>query len=305
MRVKNQPWEPGDFAEYLQFYTAPKDLTVGSEVTPEFKSIWKQNAEVREELSREYEIIWVRGLFGKFMYGNLIRPRDYFAKRGFVSELAPVGSGKGVLKNGQILGKWLKKRNRKKIVFLAHSKGGLDILSALASHPELEAKTAGLALVQTPVGPSAVMDSILHNRYPNTRDRLTAFKENLYLKLIRASFHEEGCRSISSSEYEARNAGIFTKTFSFPILSVISWSIYPSSVLDAFHKRLARIRPGHANDGQFFLEDQIVPGAEAILLSHIDHAQPALGNMGFDSLRFWKTLFLMLDTRIQKKNLTV
>ena len=73
--------------------------------------------------------------------------------------------------------------------------------------------------------------------------------------------------------------------------------VYATSVCIHFF-RLKQIRPGAAHDGQFFVEDQIWPGASRVLLPEVDHAQTVMGNAGFDSARLWGTLLEMLFARI-------
>ena len=79
----------------------------------------------------------------------------------------------------------------------------------------------------------------------------------------------------------------------YPVWQTASWSSQPTTWLDSFHERLGEIRPGCAHDGQFFLEDLIWPGLPHVLLSHVDHAQPAMGGFGFDHVRYWKVVLTL------------
>ena len=185
-----------------------------------------------------------------------------------------------------------------KALFLCQSRGGLDTLWALTQHPDLLAKTAGVILVQTPSGPSAVMQSILTNCYSETfLCQRTRTLERIQKAILTLRTFRQGCRDLTSPAIDKFVESTQSFSFPFPVLSVATWAVDPTSWVDSFHDRLREIRPGCAHDGQFYLEDQIWPDTEQLILGHLDHAQTVMGGQGFDSVKFWMTLIHLLADR--------
>ncbi|KVC60135.1 hypothetical protein WI72_13020 [Burkholderia ubonensis] len=206
----------------------------------------------------------------------------------------PVRSSRGVLEQGRHIVRALHARMPagSRFIVLAHSKGGLDALAALHADSGLRARCDGIALVQPPVGPSAIVDGLLDRRGARIDPAWLRWTAG---KLLRTRWLHAGSRDIGSG----RDAGIANLLSALPgdlhCVHVVSWSVERQSRFDAHHPRLDRYRPGCAHDGQFYLDHQTIRGMPQVCMPHLDHGQPVLGGAGFDAGRFWLALVALLD----------
>jgi pimeloyl-ACP methyl ester carboxylesterase len=184
---------------------------------------------------------------------------------------------------------------RDRIVCCGHSRGGLECLTLLVRHPRFAARCAGVALSQTPHGPSFVMESVLQGRHRehrfSLRRRASEATGRAALTLIGA---RRGGHELTSDAWPALVGDVEHVRWPFRVLQTASWSSRPTAWLDSFHGRLGEIAPLRAHDGQFFLEDLVWPGLPHVLLPHLDHAQPAVGGLGFDHARYWLTTLMVV-----------
>jgi hypothetical protein len=146
-----------------------------------------------------------------------------------------------------------------------------------------------------PHGSSYVMESVLDGRHRehsySSHRRVSEALQRTSLVLIRA---DRGGRELTSDVWPALVGGVERIVWPFRVIQTASWSSQPTAWLDSFHGRLGEIGPGRAHDGQFFLEDLIWPELPHVLLPRVDHAQPAMGGFGFDTVRYWLTLLSLV-----------
>ncbi|EAY66004.1 hypothetical protein BCPG_04377 [Burkholderia cenocepacia PC184] len=206
----------------------------------------------------------------------------------------PVRSSRAVAEQGAHIVRNLYARlpADRRFIVLAHSKGGLDALAALHADSGLRARCDGIALVQPPVGPSAIIDGLLEQGGARVDP---AWVGGVAGRLLRTRWLYAGSRDIGSG----RDAGIANLLSTVPgglhCVHVVSWSIERTSRFDAHHSRLDRYRPGCAHDGQFYLDHQTIRGIPRVCVPHLDHGQPVLGGAGFDAGRFWLALVALLN----------
>lgn len=247
--------------------------------------------------------VLVRGIFGNLMPGNLSAVLRHFRRSG-MRVVRPRGYVVGTVESSAArLSRDLQPllRGTDEIVWLCQSRGGLDALWAIGHYAELRVRTAGVVLVQTPSAASAVMQSVLSGRNSAT---LTSIRTRVAEKLQKVLFSlpawRPGCEQLMPPGIETCVSALQQIEYPFPLISVATWSIEPTSWVDSYHRRLAEIRPGCAHDGQFYLEDQLWPTAEQLVLGRIDHAQSVMGGKGFDPVRFWTALAAMLHSRARR-----
>ena len=244
--------------------------------------------------------VMVRGIFGNIMPGNFMPVLKSFRARG-VPAIRPRSYAAGTV--AASAARLLEEVRphlgvSDQIVWLCQSRGGLDALWALSQYAELRERTAGVVLVQTPSAASEVMHSVLTDCHAQS---IASWRTRLSEKFQKTVFtlpaFREGCRDLTSPRIDECVATLQAFEFAFPVLSVATWSIEPTSWVDSYHKRLSEIRPGCAHDGQFYLQDQLWRCADQLVLGRIDHAQTVMGGKGFDLVRFWATLATMVLTR--------
>ena len=79
--------------------------------------------------------------------------------------------------------------SRKRVLFLGHSKGGVDAAAALSLYwPQLKDKVAGLALAQSPYGGSPVASDILREGQLGDYVKLRKLMEILVSKVLKVFF---------------------------------------------------------------------------------------------------------------------
>ena len=246
--------------------------------------------------SERTTIIFVRGYLGHYMPGKLLAAQAAVRRLGFDAFIASNRAGGTVATNVAALAHQLAIRGaRKRLLFCGHSRGGLECMTLLACEPELASRCDGVALSQTPHGPSRVIESVLlgrHREMPRHAGRRVAeVLQRAALVLLDA---RRGGYELTSDVWPTLVGRVEDVAWPFPVLQTASWSSRPTAWLDSFHKRLGEISPGHAHDGQFFLNDLIWPELPHVLLPDLDHAQPAVGGYGFDHVRYWLAMLAVL-----------
>lgn len=304
-------WSPLDWHTWRDWFPQTPPLDSGtSQRNAEFINIWNSQCSDKrlpEECDRNAgRILFVlaRGLFGNLMPGNFVAIRNHLDRSGahvIRTTIRPAGT---VEQHAQFIADESLRtvHTGERIVFLCQSKGGLDTLWALKNTQHLREKTAGVILMQTPSGASQVLESVVSGRHAGTLSGPAARTiESLKRSVLKMPFLSGGAHQLIEPDIQDIVAAIRSFDFQFPVISVATWSNRPTSWVDSFHERLNEIRPGAAHDGQFFLEDQLWPEYEQLLLGHIDHAQPVMGGGGFDPVPLWTCLVhLLFEIRREK-----
>jgi len=291
-------WTPHGFADHRRFYPATPRIACGArgDATADFIAAWETlgaRPEHAPRLGPDVTFVFVRGLFGRFIPGHFAAPLRALRDAGghaFVARSRAAGTIAG---NARMLAADIRRRapGSGRLIFLCHSKGGLDLLEALRQEPDLKRRAAAVVLCQSPRDGCAVLESVLLRDH---RDSLHAVgqraSEAAARAAIIASGSRPGCLELTGAALAAHIDDFDHVAGSLPTLAVASWSVEPSAWLDSQHARLGAIRPRCAHDGLFFLEDLVWPTARALLLPGIDHSQPCVGGLGFPHARFWRAL---------------
>jgi len=300
-------WKPEGWNDYIDRYPNTPELPEASSAgTRDFQTIWERvgphnnGASSVASLAGNQLFVLVRGIFGNLMPGNFAPVLRDFRNAG-MRVVRPHGYVVGTIESSaERLHKVLRPLLPEvtSIVWLCQSRGGLDALWAIGHNEALRARTAGVILVQTPVAASAIMESVMADRHASTLRGLSVrATEKLQKAVFSLPALRPGCEQLMSPQIDERVRHLQRISFEFPLISVATWSLKPTSWVDSYHRRLGQIRPGCAHDGLFYLEDQLWPTAEQLVLGRIDHAQSVMGGMGFDLVRFWTTLVAMLIGR--------
>jgi len=293
-------WAPEGFDAYRELYPGTPRLPwePHREWTERFVAAWHEHDATRSlsERAAHTTVVFVRGYLGNLMPGNLRAARDAAVRLGFDAFVARNRSRGTVDGNVTMLARQLSQRPlRARLVFCGHSRGGLECLAVLAREPALRERCDGVALSQTPFGPSPVIESILLRQH---RDTLRGPGRVAAETAQRAGLALLGARraglELTGDVWPTLVARVVRMNWPFPVLQTASWSSRPTAWLDSFHRRLGEIGPGRAHDGQFFLDDLIWPRLPHILLPRLDHAQPAVGGHGFDAGRYWMAALAVL-----------
>lgn len=286
-------WEPEGFLDYrARWPNTPAFALPDLAVTERFAAVWRaDDPGPLRAVAKDTTIAFVRGYLGNYMPGNLVGPARSLTALGF--DAFVVGNRAGVCAedNAAAIATQLRGRARDRLLVCGHSKGGLEGLLVLRDHPELAAKCVGVALSQTPRGPSAVLESLLLRSHEGSLSgpwrRAAEHAQRTGLYAIGAT---EGGLQLTEGRIQVLVRAVEPTLAAHVVLQTASWSSRPTTWLDSFHERLGEVRPGCAHDGQFYLEDLVWPGLPHVLLPHLDHAQPAVGGFGFDEARYWRAI---------------
>ena len=300
MKIKlvDTKWSPVGGQDYLYHYPkTPLNLKSNQKTTEVFSDTWKSLLTSESRVvpigSDEITVVLVKGIFGNLMPGNFNSTFVLLKSLGLdVIYAKPHKASATLEKNAISYKKSIEKQissKTKKLLFLTHSKGGLDTLWAMLKFPKLKKRTIGIAIVQCTRNGSEILEGVFTKKHSNYshKDKTKDFIAN---KIITYCGYKSGCMDLTSPKINTAIKLIDKQQFNFPVISVATWSITPTSRLDSFHKRLKLIRPGFAHDGQFFIENQIWPNFEQIILGNIDHSQPTMGGKGFDDAHFYLSL---------------
>jgi hypothetical protein len=283
--MKRPAWSPDGFDDWRTFYPATpfRAPQACHDLTPEFIQGWRRNT---SRLPVSTAIVLIAGLYSEWLPGCHRAARRTLQAAGYRVLTVPVRSARGVFDQGAHIAASLRARLPASgdFVALTHSKGGIDTLAALTADQALRARCAGIALVQPPVGPSAIVDAILGERAGQGP------KERIARRVLNSRLAADGTRDISSQRDPRVVAMLGSIPHDLHLVHAVSWSVTAATRFDSHHARLNGIRPGCAHDGQFYLDDQVLPGHPQICLPHLDHGQPVIGGLGFDTGRFWLAL---------------
>ena len=287
------PWQPTGFSDYRRRYPRGPALEplAQADVTVEFVALWDRLPSFARSIP-DVCFVLVRGLFGSWIPRHFAHPLQALERAGLRAIIAKTRAVGTVEDNARAIERDVLHRlgSNDRVVFLCHSKGGLDALVALSTSSDLRSRVAAIVLCQVPRGGCAVLESVLLGEYRDSASRGDQVKEALARLVLQACAGQEGCLDVTGPQIGALVCGIDAARLEVPIVSVASWSSHPTSWLESQHARLDSVRSGCAHDGLFFSEHLIWPVGEQILLPRLDHSQPGVGGEGFDHGRFWLAL---------------
>ena len=293
-------WSPDGWADFVDRYPNTPDLPdSASSGVRHFSNIWQSSGVLNRDTGRaighldDTLVVLVRGIFGNLMPGNFVPVLRYF-RHSSVQVIRPRCYTMGTIEESA--GHLFRQirpalESSQRILWLCQSRGGLDAMWAIREYPELREKTSGLVAVQTPSDRSEIMQSVVKREHAASGMSLRSrASEQLQRAVLGLPAFRDGALQLTSPAIDRYVEALRREAYSFPFVSVATWSVEPTSWVDSFHRRLGEIRPGCAHDGQFFIEDQLWTNALQLVLGRIDHAQSVMGGRGFPLVRFWDTL---------------
>jgi hypothetical protein len=254
---------------------------------------------VLAEKLRDYEIVFVRGMFGNpgtsLGFINYFEEQERWANQtGIVASTAPIDTQAPVATNAKILRDYLETRTRR-VIIMAHSKGGVDTLEALMIYPQLTEKIAGFISIQSPFLGTEAVETVLDSwweRYP----------VSFYFNWMGGGFEafEEIAPDVRQAHFLENKNNILNISRQVHWLNVVtqhdgdvSWLIYrQKNNLDSM---------GLPSDGLVPTRRQFYPHipAQTIYLSGVDHIDLVSENSSccrkaLDRVRFFKATLALL-----------
>jgi hypothetical protein len=234
-------------------------------------------------------VVLVRGLFGAWIPRHFAAPLQTLRALGWNTRIADTRPSGTVAHNRRLLQAQTASlvAEGRRPLFLAHSKGGLEVLLMLASQPALRAACAGLVGVQVPRAGAPSLESLFQGAHAASRWGSDFWREPLERALLTQAGARAACAELNGADVAAWVGIIDAERFDFPWISVATHAHRATRSLELRHARLDRIAPGQAHDGVFYTADQVWRQATMLHLPDIDHAQPSVGGRGFAHGHFW------------------
>ncbi|MDB5036495.1 MAG: putative exported protein [Bacteriovoracaceae bacterium] len=286
---------------------------IGQDVSSEYQQIANEldqnlNAESFADLS-QYKILLVRGFFSdqmpapKSLYAIARNPSltfsdqaKWFRKQSIEFSILPTHSEQIPEVNAPILLDAIR-HSSKPIIFMSHSRGGLDVLEAMLTGEEaLLSKVKGWIALQGPFQGTPLADEFLINP-------LIRLLTGKILQLIGGSISSVFNMSLPQRKNynESRAEKIERLRQSLPILCLSTWKPNISGYDTEFEiTRDLMDYLGFQTDGVIPWQSEILPGSDYVFIKNLDHPSTVHENsiVSFDRTRMTKTLFKMLRNRM-------
>lgn len=162
----------------------------------------------------------------------------------------------------------------KRVVLLAHSKGGIDSLEALRGDPSLEGKVEALAAIQTPYYGTPVAD--FFRSHPLLRAASLAYARLLNpwrILAVNPFFRGATIDALSTAARSALSRDVAPETRGARLYTVAS-RVDDSTALKLLlwiGAGTVKSLTGRHNDGIVSPEDADIPGAKKAVLEHVGH----------------------------------
>ena len=193
---------------------------------------------------------------------------------GFAARRLQIKTEDSVATNAAFIAAEIRKEAQagRRVILIAHSKGGSDTTAALALNPDLSKVVAGVVLIQPVYGGSPVAQLVEKHRF------LEAAVQAIFEGVFKGQ--KEAVLDIS---FDARKQ--FVGQHPYPAAAVPTVVVRSSfqrklskSVLWA-NQKIITLELHQPNDGMVIVRDQAVPGAlQTIDLDDMDHFEPGLRN---------------------------
>lgn len=192
--------------------------------------------------------------------------------RGLRGRRVAIKTEDGVLKNAAVIKAEIEKEaaEGRKVVFMAHSKGGTDVTAALALYPEVRRHVVGVIAIQPVYGGSYVADLVAKQKV--LRGSMALVFEKVFKGQREAVIdltHEERAAFVAAHPYPADQIPtvVIRSTFDRKLSKSTLWA--PQKYIERRHDL--------ASDGLVTLADQSIPGAaRTIFLDDLDHFEPGV-----------------------------
>ncbi|MCX5784162.1 MAG: hypothetical protein NTX59_00580 [Elusimicrobia bacterium] len=284
----------------------------GTEVTDKYNNFF-ENADKRFDAAavkklKNYKVIFVPGFLSDVdpsqlpIPGMALKPSQPFEEQmnwlkasGVDYERLSMTSESSVKANSSIVSAAIRASSRP-VIIIGHSKGGLDTLEALISDRHLLGKVKGFVSLQSPFFGSPVAD------YVSSNNHLNNLAASLLLTLGGNKDSMVNLTCADRKPYMAANAAAIAEiTAAIPVIAVATWKDSVPGQIDTTLEptRDFLLLQGIRSDGVVPVDSALLPGANLIKLSGLDHNVTVSPSryINCDRVKFIKALLMTLFNR--------
>lgn len=221
----------------------------------------------------DYEYVFVGGLWSNYaasLYfrSSLMRMNEV----GLTFQRASLNTSAGVEENAEVLKTLLEekiKTTQKKIIFIGHSKGGVDTLTMMLKYPHLQEHIGGLITMQSPLGGSPLASDFLNS---------SSTVRNFIAQMLEANESS----ALSDLTYAQRKH--FFEQYPLTNLEVPLFNFATTcdvdsiTLLSELYNYVSEHYSEH-NDGLVIKEDAIIPGFPHAHLHGVTHLGTVFGRL--------------------------
>lgn len=235
--------------------------------TPEFNELYesaKSGKNILPPDAKNNIYLFIQGLYGNQLPGYMESNSQKLKDSGLDVLSVKTDTGAGVEKNAETVRDAIldATRSGKKVVIIAHSKGGLDSTAAISMYPELKQHIRALIAMQSPYGGTPIAsDIVAHPELKTVVDQFADFAM------------DASPQSLRDLTYDSRIA--FLKKHPYPddIPTVSLTSSRKTPLSGLFNgEEYMWYRYKLPSDGLVPSIDMEIPGSKVVKLEDMDHA---------------------------------
>jgi hypothetical protein len=232
-------------------------------------------------LSEKYEVLLVPGFFHEWFRGYMDSFRQWLKTESFAFSTAATRSECASSENVLVIRKALQAA-QKKVLIIAHSRGGVEVLEALVAFPELRSKVAGVWFIQSPFYGTWVADLFSQRLDQNGRDSWDRFLSSTHLLPLALRDRLQGIwqstkalQAAKRQDWMLRHQQAIHQTFVEDQVPALTLTSHDARFLQLTSFELFRKlmhRRGILSDGVVPERSMQIPGVTRVSFENINHA---------------------------------
>ncbi len=222
-------------------------------------------------------VTFIPGMFSPiintFLGTYFVDQMEYLKSRGIAHDIMPVHTEGSLDKNAQIIRENV--LNKENIVAFCHSKGGIDLLHALITYPEIQSKFKKITFMQCPFWGTPLADFALNGRSSSFATK-GIFKVLLGGDIVSVVELTRNSRAVYMNRHESAIQEILYK---IEIECIGSSKLPERGRFDSILKiprDFINFKYDVPNDGMIPTSSAFIPGATRTVYEDLDHASAVI-----------------------------
>jgi triacylglycerol lipase len=249
----------------------------------------------------KYVYLFAPGLFSNWYPGYMSTAVKKLTDIGLDFRMIPLSTEQPSVKNAEFIKNFVINVvfcTQKRIILLGHSKGALDIVTALSLYyEELQQHVVAFISLQAPYGGTPLVHDLVHTQHRKT----------LFFSLVE-NILGGSSDSLSELTYDSRKKAINEQQYPVSYIPTVSLATSANnakfSMLKPTIDYLSLRYEGELSDGCVAQKDAIIPGSKVVWLFDLDHFGPAYatfpGMGNYNPAALILTLIKLLEDDIEE-----